>query len=90
MDFVFPVEHRVKIKESKKRDQLLVRVREMKKANKLWNLEVTGKCFRFGALGTVPKDLQKRLEERVIRGIQTIQAKELVRSAQILSASECC
>ena len=38
MDFAVPVDHRVKLKENKKKDKYLYLVRELEK---LWNMKVT-------------------------------------------------
>ena len=38
MDFAVPVDHRVKLKESEKKDRYLTLARELKK---LWNMKVT-------------------------------------------------
>ena len=54
MDFVVPMDHRVKMKESKKIDKYLDLVRELRK---LYNVSVTVIPIVAGALGTV-----KRLE----------------------------
>ena len=63
MDFVIPVDHRVKLKESQKRD----RISKKTKKKKLWNLKVTVIPIVIGALGTIPKGLLKELEELEIR-----------------------
>ena len=52
MDFAVPVDHRVKLKESEKRDKYLDVARELKK---LWNMKVTIIPIVIGALGTVTK-----------------------------------
>ena len=52
MDFFVPVDHRVKLKESKKKDKYLDLTRELKK---LWNIKVM--VIVIGALGTVTKGL---------------------------------
>ena len=54
--------HKVKIKESKKRDKYLDLVRELKM---LWNMKVTVIPIVVGALGAIPKGLIKGLEIRL-------------------------
>ena len=81
-DFAIPAEHGVKMKESEKIDKYLDLARELKK---LWNMTVTVVPIMVGALGTVPKGLEKRLEELEIRRrIEPIQTTALLRSARIL------
>ena len=59
MDFVIPADHRVKIKESEKRDKYLDLAKELKK---LWNIKVMVIPIVIGALGTIPKGLVKGQE----------------------------
>ena len=54
MDFAVPADHRVKLKESKKKDKYLDLARELKK---LWNMKVTIILIVISALGTVMKRL---------------------------------
>ena len=69
------------MKEYKKIDKYLDLTRELKK---LWNMRVKVIPIAVGALGTVPKSLEKRLEELKIGGrIETIQATALLQSAKI-------
>ena len=82
MDFVFPADHRVKLKESEKKDKYLDLARELKR---LWNMKVTVVPIVIDALTTVTKGLvkaQKDLEIRVL--VETIQTTALLRSAWIL------
>ena len=82
MDFAIPADHRVKLKENKKMDKYLDLARELKK---LWNMIVKVIPIGVGALGTVPINLEKRLEDLEIRGrIETIQTTALLQSARIL------
>ena len=60
MDFAVPANHRVKLKESEKKDNYLDLAREVKK---LWNMKVTVIPIVIGALGTVTKGLVKGQEE---------------------------
>ena len=82
MDFAVPADHRVKLKENEKIDKYLDLDRELKK---LWNMKVKVIPTVVGALGTVPKGLEKGLESLEIRGrIETIQNTALLQSARIL------
>ena len=60
MGFAVPAGHRVKIKEREKINKFLDLAREMKK---LWNMRIKVMPLVPIALGTVPKDLEKGLEE---------------------------
>ena len=83
VNFVVPADHRVKLKESKKRDKSLDLARELKK---LWKNEVTVIPSVIGALGTVTKGLVQDLEDLEIRVcVETIQNKAFLRSARILT-----
>ena len=74
MDFAVPADHRVKLKESEKKDTYLYLARELKK---LWNIKVTVILVVIGALGTVTKGLVKGLEDLEISGrVETIQTTE--------------
>ena len=82
MDFAIPADHRVKLKESKKRDKYLNLARELKK---LWNIKVTVIPIVIGMLNTVTKGLVQGLEDLEIRRQgETIQITALVRSTRIL------
>ena len=52
MDFAIPADHRVKVKESEKKDKYLHLARELKK---LWNMKVSVIPIVTGALDTVTK-----------------------------------
>ena len=82
MDFAVPADHRVKLKESEKRDKYLDLARELKNygTNK-WHW-----CqFLIYALGTVTRRLVQGLEDLEIRGRgETIQTTALLRSTKIL------
>ena len=54
MDFAIPADHRLKLKESKKRDKYLDPARELKK---LWNMKVTVIPVVIGVFGTITKGL---------------------------------
>ena len=64
VDFAVPADHRVKLKESEKKDKYLDLAWELKK---LWNMKVTFMLIVIGALGTVTKRLIKGLEDLEIR-----------------------
>ena len=81
VDFVVPVDHRVKLKENEKKDKYLDLARELKK---LWNIKVTVIPLVVGALVTVTKSLVKEPENLKIRSrVKTIQIKTLLRSVRI-------
>ena len=82
MDLAFLIDHKVKLKESEKRDKYLDLVREPRK---LWNMKVTIIPIVNGTLCTVIKGLVKGLEDLKIRGqMETIQTKALLTSVRIL------
>ena len=56
MVFAVPADHRIKLKEYKKKDKYLDLARELKK---LWNMKVTIVPIVIGAFGTVTKGLSK-------------------------------
>ena len=60
VDFIVPADHRVKLKESEKKDKYIDLARELKK---LWNMKVTIIPIVIGAFGTVTKGLLKGLED---------------------------
>ena len=77
-----PADHRIKLKECKKKDKYLDFAREMKK---LWNMKVTIVSIVIGALGTITKRLLKGLEDLEVGGRgETIQTNALLRTARIL------
>ena len=73
--------HRVKLKESEKRNKYLDVARELKK---LWSMKVTVIPIVTGALGTVNQGLIQVHEDLEIRGRVEIQTTALLRSARIL------
>ena len=82
MDFAVTDDHRVKLKESEKRDKYLNLVRELKK--KLWNMKVTAIPILTGALCTITKGLVQELEDLEIKKrIEAIQTTALLRLARI-------
>ena len=82
VDIAVLANHRVKLKESEKKNKYLDLARELKK---LWNMKVTFILIIIGALGTVTKGLIKGLEDLEIRGRgETFQTTALLRSARIL------
>ena len=64
-DFAISADHRVKIKESEKRDKYLDFARELRK---LWNMKVKVIPNDIGALGMINKDSERRREELDIEG----------------------
>ena len=82
VDFDVPADHRVKFKESKKKDKYLDLARELKK---LWNIKVTVIPVVIGILGTVTKGLIQGLGDLEMRGrVDTIQTTALLKPARIL------
>ena len=82
VDSADPSNHRLKLKESEKRDNYLTLERELKK---LFNMKVTVIPIVIGALGTVSKGLIQGLEDMKVRGrVKTMQTISLLRSARIL------
>ena len=76
VDFTVPVNHRVKIKEIEKINKYLDFVGGLKT---WWNKRVTVISVEVGSLGTVPKGLERRLEESVIRRrIETIKTTTML------------
>ena len=85
MDFAVPADHRVKLKESEKRDKYLDLARELKKKRTQWNMKVTVILCVIGLLGTVIKGLVQELENLEIKGrVETIQTTAWFKSAKIL------
>ena len=62
MDLAVPADHRIKLKESEKKD------RPCYGFKKLWNMKVTIIPIVIGAFGTVMKGLLKEQEDLQIRG----------------------
>ena len=82
VDFAVPAVHRIKLKESEKKDKYIDLARELKK---LLNMKVTIVPIVIGALGTVTKGLLKGLKDLEVGGrIETIQTTALLRTARIL------
>ena len=80
VNFAVPADHRVKLKESEKKDKYLDFSGEM---NKLWNMKVM--IIQIGTLGTITKCLIQGLEDiERRRRAQIIQTTALLRSARIL------
>ena len=82
VDFAVPVDHRISLEESEKKDKYLDLARELKK---LWNMKVTILPIVIGALGTVTKGFLKGLEDwEVGERVETIQTTALLRTARIV------
>ena len=60
VDFADPADHRINLKESKKKGKFLDLARELKK---LWNMKVTILPIVIGALGTITEGVLKGLED---------------------------
>ena len=76
-----PADHRVKLKESKKKDKYFDLVRQLKR---LWNIVAIIQIV-IGVLGTVTEGLVKGLEDLEKTGpVETIQTTVSLRSARIL------
>ena len=78
--FTLPVDHRVKIKKREMINKYLDLAREQKK---LWDMLVTVILIVVGALGTVPKGLERGLEQSEIRIRIETHTTTLLRSARI-------
>ena len=65
MDFAVLGDHRVKLKESKKRDKYEDHARELKK---LWSMKVTVIVVVIGVFGAVTKGLVRGLGNKRTRG----------------------
>ena len=77
MDFAVPAEHRVKLKESEKKDKYLDFAKELK--NKLWNMKGTFIPILIGLLCTVTEGLLNVLKDLEIRRrVETIQTITLL------------
>ena len=82
VDFAFLADHRVKLKESEKRDKYPDLVRGLKK---LWNLKVMVILIVIGVLSTVTKGLVQGMVDLEIRAREeTTQTTALLRLARIL------
>ena len=82
MGFAVPADHRIKPKESEKKDKYLDLAWELKK---LWNMKVTIIPFVIDAFGTVTKGLLKVLVDLEIEGsMENIQTSALLRTVRIL------
>ena len=80
VDFAVPADHRIKLKESEKRDKYHDLARELKK---LWNVKVTIILIVIGAFCTVTKGLLKGLEDLEVGGrVETIQTTALLKTTR--------
>ena len=81
-NFAVPADHRIKLKESEKKDKYLDLARELKT---LWHMKVTIIPIKIGSFDTVTKGLLKGLEDLVAGGrVETIQIIILLKTARIL------
>ena len=82
MDFAVTADHRVKLKESEKRDKYLDLARELKK---LWKIKVKMIPIVIGAPSTGTKELVQGLGDLEIKGrMETIQTTAFLMSVRIL------
>ena len=82
MDFAVPADHKIKLKESEKKDKYFNLTRELKK---LWNIKVKIIPVVIGCFSTVTKGLLKGLEDLEVGGqVETIQTTTLLRTTGIL------
>ena len=81
VDFAFPADHRIKLKECEKKDKYLDLAREL---IKLSNMKVTIIPIVIGAFSTVTKGLLKGLEDLEVGGrVETIQTTALLGTARL-------
>ena len=74
-DFAMTPDHKLKEKDGEKLDKHLDLAR---KWNKVWNMKVTVIPIVVGTLGTVSKNMEKRLDEwEIRRRIKTIQTTKI-------------
>ena len=79
VDFAVKADHRINLKESKKKEKYHNHIREMK------NRKATMEPIMIGAFGTVTKGLLKGLGDLEVGGrVETIQTTALWRMARIL------
>ena len=80
--FAVMADHRVKLKESEKKDKYLDLAMELKK---LWNMKMTVIPIVTGPLSTITKGLIQGLEDLKMTGqVETIQTTALLKLARIL------
>ena len=85
MDFAFPDNHRVKLKESEKKDKYLDLTRKLKNKQKLWNMKVTFIPIIIGDLCMVTNRWIRGQEDLEIKGrVENLQNISLLKSARIL------
>ena len=81
VEFAVPVDPRINLKESEKKNKYLDLARALKK---LWNMKVTIVPIVIGALGTITIGLLKGLEDLKVGGrVETMQTIALLRTARI-------
>ena len=81
VDFAVPANHRIKLKESEKKDKYLDLGRKRKK---LLNMKASIIPIVIGAFGTVTEGLLKTLKALELREVETIQTTTLLGTARIL------
>ena len=81
-NFAVPDDHRIKLKESEKKEKRLGLARELKK---LWNMMVTIILIVIGAFGILTKGLLKRMDDLEVGGrVETIQTTAPLTTTRIL------
>ena len=82
VDFAVPSDHRIEIKEREKIEKYQDLKREVQK---LWNMKAKIIPIVIGALGTIPKTLQKQLDQiESSIAINQMQTTVLLNTARIL------
>ena len=82
--FAVPADHRLELKENEKRNKYLDLARKFEKYKRR-NMKVMVTPIVIGALGTIPKGLEKKLEDiEIRRQVETIRTIALLWSARIL------
>ena len=83
VDFAVPADHRINIKEKEKRSKYTELARELKGIWMMKKIKIVP--IIVGALGTIPKNFEKRMGEIGIRGITgKIQRITIMKTAEIL------
>ena len=81
VDFAVPADHRIEVSQQRKIENFQDLKRELQK---LWNLKISMAPVVIGALGTIPKSLEKhRNELNVEINISQMQTTILLNSARI-------
>ena len=87
VNLAVPADHRVTLKESKKKNKYLDLARGLKKQ---WNMKVMVVPIVIGTLGTVTKGLVKGLEDLEIRGLEDLEIRgqmEAIQTTELLRST---